>query len=75
MIRTWHEFYPKETPLEIEIPLLSLYDLLENSAQQYPTNKAVIDGEKELTYLELKNASDRFVKWIYTIEGFKRTIV
>ncbi|MFC9599961.1 long-chain fatty acid--CoA ligase [Peribacillus butanolivorans] len=71
LIRTWHEFYPKETPLEIEIPLLSLYDLLEHSAQLYPTNKAVIDGEKELTYLELKNASDRFAADLYN-RGFQK---
>ncbi|MFJ7681272.1 long-chain-fatty-acid--CoA ligase [Peribacillus butanolivorans] len=71
LIRTWHEFYPKETPLEIKIPLLSLYDLLEHSAQLYPTNKAVIDGEKELTYLELKNASDRFAADLYN-RGFQK---
>ncbi|MFU2017944.1 long-chain-fatty-acid--CoA ligase [Peribacillus butanolivorans] len=71
LIRTWHEFYPKEAPLEIEIPLLSLYDLLEHSAQLYPTNKAVIDGEKELTYLELKNASDCFAADLYN-RGFQK---
>ncbi|MEF2094643.1 long-chain fatty acid--CoA ligase [Bacillus sp. CFBP9009] len=60
LTRAWHGFYPKETPAEIDIPTLSLYGLLERSAQLYPTCKAVIDGDREMTYMELKDASDRF---------------
>lgn len=60
MTRTWHGFYPKETPAEIDIPVLSLYGLLERSARLYPNCKAVIDGDREMTYMELKDASDRF---------------
>ncbi|MED4690109.1 AMP-binding protein, partial [Peribacillus frigoritolerans] len=60
MTRTWHRFYPKETPAEIDIPTLSLYGLLERSARLYPTCKAVIDGDREMTYMELKDAADRF---------------
>ncbi|WP_285767137.1 long-chain fatty acid--CoA ligase [Peribacillus sp. SI8-4] len=59
-MRTWQRFYPEETPLEIEIPLLSLYGLLDRSATRYPATTAVIDGVREMTYLELKEASDRF---------------
>ncbi|MFD6442370.1 long-chain fatty acid--CoA ligase, partial [Peribacillus sp. NPDC060186] len=45
--------------------------LLEHSAQLYPTYKAVIDGETELTYLELKNATDRFAVDLYN-RGFQK---
>ncbi|MDM5358303.1 long-chain fatty acid--CoA ligase [Peribacillus sp. ACCC06369] len=70
MTRTWHGFYPIETPAEIDIPLMSLYGLLERSARHYPTCKAVIDGEREMTYMELKDASDRFAVKLYN-RGFQ----
>ncbi|WP_246197462.1 long-chain-fatty-acid--CoA ligase [Cytobacillus depressus] len=65
MNRPWYKFYPKKTPYEVEFPLLSLYDLLERSAQNYPNRKAVIDGDLELTYSELKKASDRLAASLY----------
>ncbi|WP_057913570.1 long-chain-fatty-acid--CoA ligase [Peribacillus muralis] len=64
-MRTWQRFYPEETPYDIEIPLLSLYGLLERSANLYPSTKAIIDGELELTYLELKDATDRFAQNLF----------
>ncbi|MGE7762448.1 long-chain-fatty-acid--CoA ligase [Peribacillus sp. NPDC097895] len=70
LTKIWHEFYPKGTPSVMEIPSLSLYGLLERSAHHYPTCKAVIDGERELTYLELKNASDCFAVDLYN-QGFQ----
>lgn len=71
MNRVWHRFYPKGTAYEVEIPPLSLYELLERSAQKYPTCKAVIDGEKELTYSELKKASDCFAASLHN-RGFQK---
>ncbi|KWW21328.1 long-chain fatty acid--CoA ligase [Peribacillus simplex] len=69
-MKTWQRFYPEETPPEIEIPLLSLYGLLERSANLYPSTKAVIAGENELTYLELKDASDWFAMDLFN-RGFQ----
>jgi long-chain acyl-CoA synthetase len=63
--RPWYKFYPKQAPYEVEIPLLSIYELLERSAQKYPDCIAVIDGDLELTYSELKKASDRFAAALY----------
>ena len=60
MNKPWKTIYPKTVPYETEIPSLSLYDLLERSAECYSDRKAVIDGDLELTYSELKSASDRF---------------
>lgn len=71
MNRVWHKFYPKGTAYEVEIPPLSVYELLEHSAQKYPTCKAVIDREKELTYAELKKASDCFAASLYN-RGFQK---
>jgi long-chain acyl-CoA synthetase len=63
--RPWYKFYPKQAPYEVEIPLLSIYELLERSAQKYPDCIAVIDGDLELTYSELKKASDCFAAALY----------
>lgn len=71
MNRVWQKSYPEDTPFEVEIPLMSLYEILDHSARQYPSTKAVIDGERELSYLELKRKIDCFAgslnKW-----GFKK---
>lgn len=71
MNKPWTPFYPQNVPYEAEIPLLSLYDLLKNSTERYPNQKAVIDGDQVLTYSELKSASDRFAASLYR-KGFKK---
>ncbi|NYF23758.1 long-chain fatty acid--CoA ligase [Sporosarcina sp. JAI121] len=71
MDKPWKTFYPKNIPYEIEIPSLSLYDLLDCSAERHPNQKAVIDGDQELTYCELKSASDRFAASLYE-KGFRK---
>lgn len=71
MNKPWTPFYPKNVPYETEIPLLSLYDLLKNSTERYPDQKAVIDGDQILTYSELKNASDLLASSLYR-QGFRK---
>lgn len=71
MKKPWKTIYPKTVPYETEIPSLSLYDLLERSAESYPDRKAVIDGDQELTYAELKSASDRFAATLHH-KGFRK---
>ncbi len=71
MNKPWKTFYPKNIPYETEIPSLSLYDLLDRSAERFFDQKAVIDGDQELTYSELKNASDRFAASLHH-RGFRK---
>ena len=71
MNKPWTPFYPKNVPYETEIPSLSLYDLLKNSAERHADQKAVIDGDQEITYSELKNASDRLAGSLYR-KGFRK---
>ena len=71
MNKPWKTSYPKNIPYETEIPTLSLYDLLDRSAERHSNQKAVIDGDQELTYFELKNASDRFAASLYP-KGFRK---
>ncbi|MFJ8063971.1 long-chain fatty acid--CoA ligase [Psychrobacillus sp. NPDC096426] len=71
MNRTWYSFYPENVPEKIELPTISLYELLARTAEKYPFHKAVIDGNEELTYTELKNASDYFAAALYN-RGFRK---
>ncbi|MEW9668023.1 long-chain fatty acid--CoA ligase [Ammoniphilus sp. 3BR4] len=65
--RPWYAFYPEGIPHEIEVPPLSLYDLLKQSEQDYPEQIAVIDGEHQLTYSELKHRVDRLASSLYSL--------
>jgi len=71
MTRPWYSFYPENVPEKIELPTISLYELLLRSAENYPSHKAVIDGNQELTYSELKYASDYFASALYN-RGFRK---
>ena len=71
MTRPWYSFYPENVPEKIELPTISLYELLLRSAENYPFHKAVIDGNEELTYTELKYASDYFAAALYN-RGFRK---
>ncbi|TCP25613.1 long-chain acyl-CoA synthetase [Scopulibacillus darangshiensis] len=71
MNRPWLGFYPENVPYEIEIPPLSVFDLLERTAEDYPTNKAVIDRDKELTYAELKRVTERLAAALH-YRGFRK---
>ncbi|MFC7441091.1 long-chain-fatty-acid--CoA ligase [Laceyella putida] len=71
MSRPWHKYYPEGISHEIELPLLSLYDLLKQSEKDYPFHQAIIDGDKVFTYRELKKAVDRFASALFRL-GFRK---
>ncbi len=71
MSRPWHKFYPEGAPYHIELPLMSLYELLKQSEEDYPELTAIIDGDRELTYSQLRNAVDRFATGLFR-RGFRK---
>ncbi|MDQ1002191.1 acyl-CoA synthetase (AMP-forming)/AMP-acid ligase II [Neobacillus niacini] len=56
---------------KIQIPSISIYNIFERSAQDFPEHIAVISGEKEISYSELKNLVDCFGAALYS-RGFKK---
>jgi len=58
--KIWQKNYPKEIPLTIDYPKIPLYQLLVDSAQAYPNNKAIYFLGKEITFKELLKLTKKF---------------
>jgi long-chain acyl-CoA synthetase len=58
--RPWFKHYFKDGSKHLNYPEVPLYDFLDDSAEENPNKKAIIFYDKEITYKELKNLSDRF---------------
>ncbi|MEH6942080.1 long-chain-fatty-acid--CoA ligase [Bacillus sp. JJ722] len=71
MKKTWHAFYPKSIPFEVEIPSCSIYHFLERATQDFPNQTAIIEGDEAITYTELKQAVDFFAGALHR-RGFKK---
>ncbi|MED4781760.1 long-chain fatty acid--CoA ligase [Brevibacillus choshinensis] len=66
MKRPWHRWYLEGVSAEVEIPSISLYQLMERSAQDYPGRPAVIDGDREWTYAQLQTDVERLAAALYS---------
>jgi long-chain acyl-CoA synthetase len=71
MSKRWHKFYPETVLTDIEIPSISLYQLLERTTKDYPDLMAIIDGDKQWSYRQLKRHSDQFASALHKL-GFRK---
>jgi len=69
--KPWLASYTEGDPHQIEIPAITIFDILEKSAYKYPTKIAIVDGERELTFSEVKNISERVAMALYK-RGFRK---
>ncbi len=60
MEKIWLENYPEGVPKEIEVPDISLGQMLERSAERYPDNVAVTFINNKITYARLNQMANRF---------------
>lgn len=58
--RPWFKYYPKDVPHHLDYPEVPLYQFLDDSAKKYPEKTALVFYDKEITYKELKELTDRF---------------
>ncbi len=58
--RPWFKHYFKDGPNHLNYPEVPLYKFLDDSAEKYPDRKAIIFYDREITFKELKELSDRF---------------
>jgi long-chain acyl-CoA synthetase len=60
MEKIWLENYPVGVPKEVELPDISLGQMLERSAAEYPDNVAVVFINNKITYATLDEMANRF---------------
>jgi len=58
--KPWFKFWPEGVPKHIDFPEIPLHELLARTAQEFPAHIATIYFDKEMTYQELNNLSDKF---------------
>ena len=58
--RVWHNSYPQGTPKEVSIEKLTMPQILDRTALEFPQNPAVIYMGKTISYLELNRLVNRF---------------
>ncbi len=69
--RIWIKHYDKGVRPNLEYPEIPLYDLLNNSAEKFPDKVALDFIGKEITYRQLKEASERIAGYLKNI-GVKK---
>ena len=69
--RIWIKHYDKGVRPNLEYPEMPLYDLLDNSAEKFPDKVALDFIGKEITYRQLKEASERIAGYLKNI-GVKK---
>jgi long-chain acyl-CoA synthetase len=60
MEKIWLDNYPAGVPNEVELPDISLGQMLEESAAKYPGNVAVVFINHKITYAKLDEMANRF---------------
>jgi len=58
--RTWHQFYPKGTPTEVEIQHRTMPEFLDRTVSEFPNHPAFIYMGRKITYRELGSLVNRF---------------
>ncbi|MEH7376635.1 long-chain-fatty-acid--CoA ligase [Neobacillus drentensis] len=69
--KPWLASYPEGDAHQIDIPSITIFDILEKSANKHPNKIALVDGERELTFSELKNICERVASSLYK-RGFRK---
>ncbi len=67
--KPWTKWYDEEVPVEIEIPEIPLYSLLDRTASEYPDKEALVFFGKRVTYREYRESADNFAKAIHSKWG------
>ena len=60
MTKPWLKYYPDGVPEEVEVPFVSVPELLDQVADKYGNKTALIFYGKKISYTKLKELTDRF---------------
>ena len=73
--RPWYGDWPVGVPKTVDIPNISLGDLLRDTARRFPDNKAVIFLDSVLTYRQLDDLVDRMATAFHNLGLVKGDVV
>jgi len=68
----WFKNWPEKVPKRIKYPNISLCEILEISAKNYPEKDAIVYGEQKITYEQLNYLSKKFAKYLKKL-GIKKS--
>jgi len=69
--KPWLANYPEEVSYKIDIPSLTIVEILEQAANKNPSKIAIIDENRKFTTLQLKDACERVASGLYK-SGFRK---
>jgi long-chain acyl-CoA synthetase len=69
--KPWFSSWPKDLPESIKYPLISLHEILEKAAKEYPERAVIAYFEREIIYRELDSLSNQFAVALTTL-GVKK---
>ena len=67
--RIWQKWYPKEVPKTIEYPVIPVYEVLDDVAEELPNNVAInfVLKEKKYTYKEFYENANRIANGLHQL--------
>ncbi|ARD47949.1 long-chain fatty acid--CoA ligase [Sporosarcina sp. P33] len=71
MEKIWHEIYSDDIPRELKLPEMTIYEMLQKSAKEFPEHKSFIYNDIHLSYRDLKNSCDKLAAALYS-KGFRK---
>ncbi|MEM3703021.1 MAG: AMP-binding protein [Candidatus Bathyarchaeia archaeon] len=69
--KPWFKLWPKNVPTLLNYPEITLSQVLENAASEYPNKPAIIFEDKALTYEKLNDNVKRFASALHDL-GIKK---
>ncbi|SHJ31446.1 long-chain acyl-CoA synthetase [Desulfatibacillum alkenivorans DSM 16219] len=69
--RVWHKSYPKGTPNEVEFEKITMPEVLDRTARDYPDKVGFIYMGKKITFAQLNSMVNRFAKALMDL-GIKK---
>ena len=69
--KPWFKSNPTQVPKHIEYPQVSLQEILQKSAKEFPQKTAIVFDEREISYAQLDLLSNQFANSLVKL-GFKK---
>jgi long-chain acyl-CoA synthetase len=73
--RPWVKSYDPGVPADVDIPVMPLYRILDDTASQYPDRVSMIFLDRKVTYRELQDSALRFASWLRSVGIGKGDVV